>query len=118
MLPESCAHLCFGGRKRNRLFIAGSLSLYTVSVETQGAHITREDDATIWTTSSPRPEPTNSHALRSRTTQDKKPHKRREHRPAEHAELHLVLEMVRGQGEPADEQAHGEPDTAQHRDTV
>jgi gluconolactonase len=39
-LPEMCANLCFGGRKRNRLFMAGSQSLYTVYVETQGAHIT------------------------------------------------------------------------------
>ena len=39
MLPESCANLCFGGRKRNRLFMTGSQSLYAVYVETQGAHI-------------------------------------------------------------------------------
>jgi gluconolactonase len=39
-LPEMCANLCFGGRKRNRLFMAGSQSLYSVYVETQGAHIT------------------------------------------------------------------------------
>ena len=39
MLPESCSNLCFGGRKRNRLFITGSQSLYAVYVETQGAHI-------------------------------------------------------------------------------
>jgi gluconolactonase len=39
VLPESCANLCFGGRKRNRLFMAGSQSLYAVYVETQGAHI-------------------------------------------------------------------------------
>jgi gluconolactonase len=39
-LPEMCANLCFGGRKRNRLFMAGSQSLYAVYVETQGAHIT------------------------------------------------------------------------------
>jgi len=39
-LPEICANLCFGGPKRNRLFMAGSTSLYAVYVETQGAHIT------------------------------------------------------------------------------
>ncbi|MBI1841398.1 MAG: SMP-30/gluconolactonase/LRE family protein [Verrucomicrobia bacterium] len=39
-LPEICANLCFGGPKRNRLFMAGSTSLYAVHVETQGAHIT------------------------------------------------------------------------------
>ena len=40
LLPEICANLCFGGRKRNRLFMTGSQSLYAVYVETQGAHIT------------------------------------------------------------------------------
>ncbi len=40
LLPEICANLCFGGRKRNRLFMAGSTSIYAVYVETQGAHIT------------------------------------------------------------------------------
>ena len=39
-LPEICGNLCFGGKKRNRLFMAGSQSLYSVYVETQGAHIT------------------------------------------------------------------------------
>jgi gluconolactonase len=39
-LPEIPANLCFGGQKRNRLFIAASQSLYSVYVETQGAHIT------------------------------------------------------------------------------
>jgi gluconolactonase len=38
-LPEICANLCFGGQKRNRLFMAASQSLYSVYVETQGAHI-------------------------------------------------------------------------------
>lgn len=37
-LPEICANLCFGGEKRNRLFMAASQSLYAVYVETQGAH--------------------------------------------------------------------------------
>lgn len=40
LLPEICANLCFGGQKRNRLFMAASQSLYAVYVETQGAHIT------------------------------------------------------------------------------
>ena len=40
LLPEICANLCFGGAKRNRLFMAASQSLYAVYVETQGAHIT------------------------------------------------------------------------------
>jgi gluconolactonase len=39
-LPEICANLCFGGTKRNRLFMAASQSLYTVYVETRDAHIT------------------------------------------------------------------------------
>jgi gluconolactonase len=36
-LPERCANLCFGGLKRNRLFMAASHSLYSVYVNTQGA---------------------------------------------------------------------------------
>jgi gluconolactonase len=40
LLPEICGNLCFGGTKRNRLFMAGSTSIYAVYVETQGAHIT------------------------------------------------------------------------------
>jgi len=36
-LPETCANLCFGGAKKNRLFMAASQSLYAVYVETQGA---------------------------------------------------------------------------------
>src|SRR5471032_1275271 len=36
-LPESCANLCFGGPKRNRLFMAASQSLYALYVATQGA---------------------------------------------------------------------------------
>ncbi|MEP6537548.1 MAG: SMP-30/gluconolactonase/LRE family protein [Bryobacteraceae bacterium] len=39
LLPEICANICFGGRKRNRLFMAAGQSLYTVYVEAQGAHI-------------------------------------------------------------------------------
>jgi gluconolactonase len=38
LLPEICANLCFGGVKRNRLFMAASQSIYAVYVETQGAH--------------------------------------------------------------------------------
>ncbi|MBI5257838.1 MAG: SMP-30/gluconolactonase/LRE family protein [Burkholderiales bacterium] len=36
-LPERCANLCFGGAKRNRLFMAASHSVYALSVNTQGA---------------------------------------------------------------------------------
>jgi gluconolactonase len=36
-LPEVCANVCFGGPKRNRLFMAGSQSLYAVFVNAQGA---------------------------------------------------------------------------------
>ena len=35
-LPERCANVCFGGVKRNRLFMAASQSLYSVYVNTQG----------------------------------------------------------------------------------
>ena len=40
LLPEICSNVCFGGTKRNRLFMTGSQSLYAVYLETQGAHIT------------------------------------------------------------------------------
>jgi gluconolactonase len=36
-LPEICGNVCFGGPKRNRLFMAASQSLYAVYVNTQGA---------------------------------------------------------------------------------
>jgi gluconolactonase len=39
LLPEICANICFGGTKRNRLFMAAAQSLYAVYVETRGAHI-------------------------------------------------------------------------------
>jgi gluconolactonase len=39
LLPEICANICFGGAKRNRLFMAASQSLYAVYVGTRGAHI-------------------------------------------------------------------------------
>lgn len=36
-LPERCANLCFGGRHRNRLFMASCTSIYSLYVNTQGA---------------------------------------------------------------------------------
>jgi gluconolactonase len=36
-LPEICGNVCFGGPKRNRLFMAASQSLYAVYLNTQGA---------------------------------------------------------------------------------
>ena len=36
-LPERSANVCFGGLKRNRLFMAASQSLYALYVNTQGA---------------------------------------------------------------------------------
>src|SRR5258706_294784 len=38
-LPETCANLCFGGAKKNRLFMAASQSLYSVYVDAQGAQL-------------------------------------------------------------------------------
>lgn len=35
-LPERCANVCFGGRHRNRLFMAASKSVYALYVNTQG----------------------------------------------------------------------------------
>ncbi len=37
-LPEICSNLCFGGSRRNILFMTASQSLYAVPVETRGAH--------------------------------------------------------------------------------
>jgi gluconolactonase len=37
VLPERAANLCFGGLKRNRLFMAASHSVYSLYVNTQGA---------------------------------------------------------------------------------
>ena len=37
--PEVCSNVCFGVKKRNRLYMTASQSLYAVYVETQGAHI-------------------------------------------------------------------------------
>jgi gluconolactonase len=39
LLPEICANICFGGPKRNRLFMVASQSLYSVYVNTRGAHV-------------------------------------------------------------------------------
>ena len=36
-LPEVCGNICFGGPKRNRLFMAASQSLYALYTGTQGA---------------------------------------------------------------------------------
>jgi gluconolactonase len=36
-LPERCANVAFGGRHRNRLFMAAAHSLYSLYVNTQGA---------------------------------------------------------------------------------
>jgi gluconolactonase len=36
-LPERAANVCFGGPKRNRLFMAASHSIYSLYVNTQGA---------------------------------------------------------------------------------
>ncbi len=38
-LPEVCANVCFGGAKRNRLFMTASQSLYSVYVGVRGAGI-------------------------------------------------------------------------------
>lgn len=36
-LPERCANLCFGGARRNRLFMTASQSVYALYVNTRGA---------------------------------------------------------------------------------
>lgn len=38
-LPEICSNVCFGGPKRNRLFMTASQSLYAVYTATRGSHI-------------------------------------------------------------------------------
>jgi gluconolactonase len=38
-LPEMCANVCFGGPRRNRLFMTASQALYAVYFQTTGAHI-------------------------------------------------------------------------------
>jgi gluconolactonase len=35
-IPETVANLCFGGAKRNRMFICGTTSLYSVYLNTRG----------------------------------------------------------------------------------
>ena len=39
-LPEVCANLCFGGAKRDRLFMTASQSLYSLYVGTEGLNLT------------------------------------------------------------------------------
>ena len=36
LIPESVSNLCFGGAKRNRMFICGTTSLYSVYLNTRG----------------------------------------------------------------------------------
>jgi gluconolactonase len=36
-LPERCANVCFGGPKRNRLFMTATHSIYALYVNTQGS---------------------------------------------------------------------------------
>ena len=36
--PETSRNLCLGGPKQNRLFITASQSLYSLDVNTRGAH--------------------------------------------------------------------------------
>ena len=38
-LPEGCANLCFGGSKKDRLFMCASTSVYALYVNAQGAQI-------------------------------------------------------------------------------
>ncbi|MBO0903724.1 SMP-30/gluconolactonase/LRE family protein [Jiella sonneratiae] len=38
-LPERCANLCFGGRRRTRLFMAASQSLYALHVNAEGCQL-------------------------------------------------------------------------------
>jgi gluconolactonase len=40
VMPEGTANLCFVGRRRNRLFMTSSQSVYTLYTAAQGAHIT------------------------------------------------------------------------------
>jgi len=39
VLPEICSNVCFGGTKRNRLFMTASQSVYAVYVNISGSHI-------------------------------------------------------------------------------
>ena len=36
LLPERVANVCFGGPKRNRLFICATSSLYAITVNAKG----------------------------------------------------------------------------------
>ncbi len=36
-LPEGCANLCFGGKKKDRLFMCASTSVYALYLNAQGA---------------------------------------------------------------------------------
>ena len=36
-LPEACSNVCFGGPKRNRLFMTASTSVYALYLDVQGA---------------------------------------------------------------------------------
>ena len=47
-LPERCANLCFGGRYRNRLFMCGEHVVYSLYVNTQGAHGELRPRASPW----------------------------------------------------------------------
>jgi len=38
LLPETCANVCFGGSRRDRLFMTATTSLYSITTGTQGAH--------------------------------------------------------------------------------
>jgi len=42
-LPEICANVCFGGPKRNRLFMTASQSLYSLYLAIPGAHICKHE---------------------------------------------------------------------------
>lgn len=41
LVPEVCANLCFGGVKRNRMFICGTTSLYAIYVNARGLDLIR-----------------------------------------------------------------------------
>ena len=38
-LPEACANLCFGGKKRHRPFKAARTSIYSLYLDVQGAQL-------------------------------------------------------------------------------
>ena len=39
LVPQVVANVCFGGPKRNRLFIAATTSLYAIYLATNGAQV-------------------------------------------------------------------------------